>query len=520
MAPLRLILIVLLAALSGLPRASGASADGGVEIRFVPPGPGTVSLGIHDAQGKLVRILCDEWTFSRFHIGLNGLATSWDRKDDAGQPVPPGRYEARGYVVGDVDVAGEAFHFNDWIETEDSPRIVRVAAQQLLPGGDMLLAARLAGGTGALVRYSPESEARWRTVVSAPRPQPASSAQLAVSDDTAFVLLDGSLRALKLEDGSEVTVPEPREGIAAVAARGDRIGVVRGDRLSLFRLPGFTAEGAEEKTPAPFVSIALLDKGMVAAAADGSLWSRGSGWTKLETPAPVRGVAAGRGDTFWVLEERPDGSWAVAQCDAEEGRLAEWIPARADGTPSALSAATASDHFAVTLVAPDIQRTVAIRRAATGGWEIAVDKKITRSDAFGWQDGKLAASGGTLPQEITIKLDPNELDPTAPGELILKAVAGASGTGLATTEGLPLIGVTESADATRVMVVPGAAPGEARFFQGDGACVEEYALSQLGRISSFDAGTIELASGGEVPPPPAEDGPELPVQEPDTSTSP
>jgi hypothetical protein len=480
-----------------------------VDLRFVPPGPGTVSLGIYDASGKLVRVLCDEWTFSRFHIGLNGLSTSWDRKDDAGQTVPPGRYEARGFVVGDVDVAGEAFHFNDWIETEDSPRIVRVAAQQLLPGGDMLLAARLAGGNGALVRYSPQSEARWRTVVSAPRPQPATSAQLALADSAAFVLLDGSLRAVNLGDGSEVPVPEPREGIAAAAARGQRLVTVRGDRLAAFVLPGFTPDGTEEKTPALFVSLALLENGMVAAAADGSLWSRGKQWTKLETPAPVRGVAAGRGDTFWVLEQRTDGSWAVAQYSPEEGRLAEWIPAPTEGNPIALSASTEGDHFAVTLVTPDVQRTVAIRRAESGGWTFVVDKRITRSDAFGWQDGQLAAATGSLPPDLTVPLQPNELDPSAPRQLTLRASAGPGGTGLGTDDGLPLIGISESTDASRVMIVPGATPDAARFFQGDGACVEEYALSRLGNISAFNIGGIDVTADGEAPPPPIEDGPGL-----------
>ncbi len=158
------------------------------EIRFVPAtGSGTVSLGIYDRDGRLVRVLCDEWPFGRFRVGLNGLSTTWDGNDDAGQPVPEGTYTARGYVVGDVAISGEAIHFNDWIESTDSPRIVSVAATQLLPGGDILLMARLAGSEGALIRYSPESEARWRTMATEPRPEPARQVQLAVADATKFL---------------------------------------------------------------------------------------------------------------------------------------------------------------------------------------------------------------------------------------------------------------------------------------------------------------------------------------------
>ena len=53
------------------------------------------------------------------------------------------------------------------------------------------------------------------------------------------------------------------------------------------------------------------------------------------------------------------------------------------------------------------------------------------------------------------------------------------------------------------MLVPGAKPNTARFFQGDGACVEEYSITGLGDITSFDAGTLEMAEAGEAAPPPA-----------------
>ncbi len=509
MALLRLIFGLLLLGLAGAHAEDRPSVREPVEIRFVPPGvQGTVSLGIFDASGRLVRTLCDEWTFNRFRIGLNGLSTGWDGQDDAGRPVPPGTYEARGFIVGDVSIAGSAFHFNDWIETENSPRIVRVAAQELLPGGDILLAARLAGGTGALVRYSPQSEARWRTVVSEPRPEAASGAQLAVSDTMAFVVLDGVLRAANLEDGAEVPLAVTAKPVKAVAARGDRLAICDEDGIRIFRLPDFSPMDAPGNVPADTVSLALLDHGAVAVARDGSArrWVGGD-WSPLDLPDRVRSVAGGRGDTFWVLEEREDGSHCVAQYSPEEGRLAEWIPKADKGSPAGgLSVADNRDYFALTMATPDVQRTVAIRRNATGaGWEFVVDKRIVRSTEFGWQDGKLVPAGGEQPENLEVKLAGNPLDPSAPGVLALKTVTGAAGSGLAAVDGLPLLRVSDSDAFRRVMVIGGADGHSARFFQGDGACVEEYEITNLGDIAAFDAGEIVMASTGEAAPPPVED---------------
>ena len=485
------------------------TAPHGTELRFVPAtGSGTVSLGIYDRDGRLVRVLCDEWPFSRFRVGLNGLSTTWDGNDGAGQPVSAGTYAARGFVVGDVAISGEAIHFNDWIETADSPRIVSVAATQLLPGGDILLMARLAGNQGALVRYSPESEVRWRTMATEPRPEATGSAQLAVSDTMAFALLDGKLRAAGLEDGTEITVPVPAEGISTLAARGNRLALLDGKSIRFYALPEFASQGETTDLPARLVSLALLDQGAVAVADDGSVWRWQAGWSKLEMPAgsKVSAVSSGREDTFWVLEEHGDGSTSVAHYSPEEGRLAEWSPGADSGKVTAISGAPEKDYFVALLSSPETQRTVAIRRKSEGeGWEYVFDKKITRCANFGWQHGNLTASGGESPAEITARLVENPLDPGAARELVLRATTDASGPGLQTVDGLPLLRVSSGAGYQRVLAVPGPNENTARFFQGDGACVEEYALSGLGNITSFDAGTIKMTAGHEDASPPAEE---------------
>lgn len=71
-----------------------------VRISFVPPPmEGTISLGIYDQDGKLVRVLHRETPLSAFTVGPDALITWWDGKADDGQDLSNGKYHARGYLV-------------------------------------------------------------------------------------------------------------------------------------------------------------------------------------------------------------------------------------------------------------------------------------------------------------------------------------------------------------------------------------------------------------------------------------
>src|SRR5437667_8787125 len=72
-----------------------------VRISFIPPPmDGTISLGIYDQAGKMVRVLHQNAQLNDFAIGADALVTRWDGKDDGNQDLPSGRYHARGYLVG------------------------------------------------------------------------------------------------------------------------------------------------------------------------------------------------------------------------------------------------------------------------------------------------------------------------------------------------------------------------------------------------------------------------------------
>ncbi len=98
-----------------------------IRVSFVPPPlDGTISLGIYDAKGNLVRVLFREADINEFKIGNDSLSTTWDGKNDAGENVPAGKYSAHGFVVGDVKIEGVGFFFNDWITAPDGPRFSRI----------------------------------------------------------------------------------------------------------------------------------------------------------------------------------------------------------------------------------------------------------------------------------------------------------------------------------------------------------------------------------------------------------
>ena len=82
-----------------------ASPARSARISFVPPPlEGTISLGIYDANGKLVRVLHQESNLSEFTIGADALVTQWDGRSDDEEDVPAGKYRARGYLVGRLKV--------------------------------------------------------------------------------------------------------------------------------------------------------------------------------------------------------------------------------------------------------------------------------------------------------------------------------------------------------------------------------------------------------------------------------
>ncbi len=124
---------------------------GQIQIVFTPPPmDGTFSLGVYAAtDGRLVRVLHREAEAEQFVPGLNGLITTWDGADDAGKPVPPGKYDVRGYCVGELQTEGEAYWGNDWVVDADSPRLTEFGEMTVRDRELRVSAATAEGKRGA-----------------------------------------------------------------------------------------------------------------------------------------------------------------------------------------------------------------------------------------------------------------------------------------------------------------------------------------------------------------------------------
>ena len=133
--------------------ALGTACADPVKITFVPPPmEGTLSLGVYDGTGRLVRVLHREAEVSELTAGDDGLITQWDGNDDQGKPCPTGSYRVRGVLVGDLGVEGVEFVGNDWVTGDDAPHLRKITQLGMRPDGTLVLSAMLPPG-GAEPRH-------------------------------------------------------------------------------------------------------------------------------------------------------------------------------------------------------------------------------------------------------------------------------------------------------------------------------------------------------------------------------
>src|SRR5436190_15623175 len=130
-----------------------------VRISFLPPPlDGTISLGIYDAKGKLVRTLYREADINEFNIGTDALTTTWDGKNNEGENVPAGKYSAHAFAVGDLGIKSLGFFFNDFVANAESPRIRHLRSVHL-QDNELHLDADLPGDERATLVCDPKQGA-------------------------------------------------------------------------------------------------------------------------------------------------------------------------------------------------------------------------------------------------------------------------------------------------------------------------------------------------------------------------
>jgi hypothetical protein len=463
------------------------------EIAFAVPGQGLITLGVFNKAGKLVRMLHELDGEEAFRIGLNGYITQWDGRDDAGQKVPAGRYFLRGYLIGNLTVEGEAFHFNDWVSSAESPMPRRIEDFVMLPGGSLLVAGTNVAGQIFCGRYSNEAGFLWsREIGAASTP----SILLAATYTAAVVHVGQSWKVFSLEDGSDLSdaaLPADTRP-TALAADNERVYFFEGDLMKSVTLDGAVSQ---LQVPARFGTLAAAETG-IAGVSGGSLWLSTSGepFAKIPLPASVTSLSFGEGKTLWFTGTSmdPDASPVVAQANFEGGILRALVPKLSDPRPVLVRASRTSDDFSVLEESPGLQRLRVLSRNPEGGWSIEWERSIQDAPAFGFVDGQASANATAVPQpeSLRFRLDENPLTGKH-DEVSLQAAFGPEGVQLTTADGLPLAIVSHSPDIQRVAIQRGPAPDSLRLLQGNGAVVEEYLVQGLRHITPLTAGEVEIS---------------------------
>lgn len=422
-------------------------AGPGVRLQFLPPPmQGTISLGIYDAGNKLVRVLHREAPITEFVAAMDGLVTVWNGENDAGQEMPPGTYSARGYIVGDVAIAGEAFHFNDWIESETSPRIRRVVTLSWPPANrNATIVVQLADGSYAAAECDLQGKLTGMRATEAPvQEEPAGAGArkiqaLASQEERQLGIADGKIVLREGGRWIDLELPSLHKAVDACWSGSNYLWVI-----------DHGASGAEVKE-----------------------YSRAGEFRRRlaidpTEPAPVKIVAAPADDTIFLIEE-----------DAELQRVRALELVRGEAGEKAASA----DQI-------------------TSLWKVAFSRQIVFCDNLqaAWPKlGKLTKRVGTPETSTTVRLLPNELDPKADRSLTLVLQGDDTGTSLRTQDGLPLRRVSATTHLRWLVFARSPDTKAIAIFQSDGAMVEEYKVGRPANMMAFDCGNFDYPSSPPAP---------------------
>jgi len=374
-----------------------------VRVSFLPPPlDGTISLGIYDAKGNLVRVLHREADIKQFKIGADALSTTWNGQDDKGENVPAGKYSAHGFVVGDLKVKGVGFFFNDWT-TENSPRISRIWSIGMRDDKLLLSVEVAALGTG-------------------------------------HVLYDVSQKTLEFADYRAPESTPSATPSETGAASVDPVMKVSGRNATRWVVDR-TAKGATTTEVRQFSPSGEL------------LWQLSA---PPDQPQPLAIAVSMTEDKIYLLEE---------SSGAQRVRGLSLVATKPEGDQSAVS-----------------------------DWKVDFEKWIVAHKDFSLADGKPVPSpqGGTeAPEKLKLKLQPNPLLNDARITVELAIGFDAEGSFLKSGDGLPLFSISETPKLTRALLAPHGSSA-VDVFQDDGAVVEQFRVTGVDQMMSFDCGGFEL----------------------------
>ena len=460
------------------------------QLMFVPPpAEGVISLAVYDGSGRLVRLLAKAAPIESFKAGLNGLLVDWDGNDDQGKPVPPGRYYARGVVIGEeVDVSGEAFHFNDFADNTGSPRPSEVLDATLYTKGQPAMLVLAAGKSEVLIADQKGTEPQ-RILVNVPGEPRLKTAGV-------NLLLIGADRAEAVDPKTErVRWKVDGRGLRGGDSDGVKTLLVGDEGLVL--LTGETRQVLQTPATDLITHAALLRSTAVLAADDGKLWSLEGLQAvplALNDPKPLVDLAGGREDTVWLLLKEGDQA-LVRQLDVRSRQVRDLeLPPDLRGA-SRISAARDGDALLFLIRNETGERVVGLRyqntKADQSIWEKWFDRSRQNFSGFDLKNGKVVASADQSPSpSVIIKPVNNPLENAPQAAFQLAVYADSSGAWVVNHDGLPICQVSETKGARQVKWLSDGQDG-IRVFVSDGRVVEEYHVTGLENLYRFDAGPFD-----------------------------
>jgi hypothetical protein len=125
-------------------------------------------------------------------------------------------------------------------------------------------------------------------------------------------------------------------------------------------------------------------------------------------------------------------------------------------------------------------------------WKVEFEKSIVMHPSFSIAAGKPVISSRPVNvPSIKVKLQPNPLLNDQRVTVELSVGFDSNGSFLKTTDGLPLYSISETPGVIRTVVIGHSANG-IDLFQDDGAVVEQFRVTGLDKMMSFDCGNFEL----------------------------
>jgi len=457
----------------------------------VPDYESRISLGIHNAEGRLVRRLAEMQPESEFVVGLNGLIAYWDGKDDAGNEVPPGKYEVSGFSVGATEAEGLSYAGNDWVEEFGATLpVTSILGLATGPGNLLILLGTLEDEKDVVFAYHLEEGLQWSRVL---------------GESTAGMpwrMGSNALQWLAVTRGEGVELLDPATG--ELVARG-RLPVspvaveVVGDQLQLFtgghpvaiNLLGFQ-EVKQPPLPSGLRSLSRFGEVDGGVDHEGRAWIRdGAAWTVFapETGAFFGGLFFSPQGRLWTLvREGQGGTFRLGEFDREGDFLRQIDPSTFLGQPQAIVPGPDGESILILTRLPGRgSEVVGLRQGQTEegpSWELFFQRAIHTES--------LKPPEGFRPLPLRMQLEVNSALGQGREATVFRLVVSREGAvQLTTLEGLALADLLQAGQILRAAAMTDPDQTAAlRFWVLSPSWAEEFSVRHLDRITRLEIGTL------------------------------